>query len=458
MEDREGKRSLSARLVGRLEEFLSWPLLDRVIALIFFLEAAAVLDAAFLPLIARTPGEGPRPNPQVAAEAVRWCIFFALTNPVLAVLGLWERRREQGHGWYYGLTSLATTFQLFYYIYLAGFQSTAVLSLAGAIAVVRLVLDRPLGLVTLAGSLAGLASLTVLTAEGLLPYAPLLIDESGGSFAQTPFLGWTSTLLVATQLVVQFAVVDFVTTRMWRAIENLRDANESLRKTQAALVRAESLAAVGSLVTGAAHELRNPLGSSSGLFQSLREEIRSSAHLPEEERKEYLELLDRALRGQGRAGAIVERLYRLTDDLETRGSEAILGDFLDSLRRDYPLLTIDASQAARALKVRQSVFKTLLPNLLDNALSSGSPTPPALAIRAEDGAIEFSITDAGRGIPKSFQKDLFKPFATGQKTGEGHGVGLGLYIAHELATRLGGRIDLESEEGKGTRVRVRIPL
>jgi len=452
-------KSLSARLAGRLEEFLSWPLLGRVLFLIVFLEAAALAGAMALPLAARSRGAGPTLNARVTAEAVRWCLLFAAVNPLLVGLGLWAKKRPGSHAFFYALVAAATTFELFYYIYLAGFQSTAVLAISGAVAVVRLALDRPLGLFTLFNCVLGLSVLTVLTADGTIPYAPLLMDESSAeSFAQTPFLGWTSTILVSLMLAVQFAVVDFVTERMWNAIASLRAANETLRQTQAALVRAESLAAVGSLVTGAAHELRNPLGSSSALFQSLRDEIRASEPLPESDKKELLDTLDRALRGQERAGAIVERLYRLTDDLETRGSQAVLGDFLGALEKSYPGILLDVAPEARRVRVRHALFKTLLPNLLDNALASGSAAKPELKVKTRDGFLDLTVEDRGRGIPESLRKDLFKPFATGQKAGEGHGVGLGLYIVHELVTRLGGSVELESEEGKGTRVTLKVPV
>jgi len=52
---------------------------------------------------------------------------------------------------------------------------------------------------------------------------------------------------------------------------------------------------------------------------------------------------------------------------------------------------------------------------------------------------------------------VFKPFVTGQKAGEGHGVGLGLYIVHELVGLMRGSVELDSAPGRGTTVTIRLP-
>jgi signal transduction histidine kinase len=102
----------------------------------------------------------------------------------------------------------------------------------------------------------------------------------------------------------------------------------------------------------------------------------------------------------------------------------------------------------------------VLVNLVDNAIKySPEGGPVALAISNGDGAIRFSITDAGLGIPASEHRRIFEKFYRldpGMTRGIG-GTGLGLYICRELVRRMDGRIWVESSLGKGSTFVVELP-
>jgi signal transduction histidine kinase len=76
-----------------------------------------------------------------------------------------------------------------------------------------------------------------------------------------------------------------------------------------------------------------------------------------------------------------------------------------------------------------------------------------LAAGTADGAVIVDVTDSGPGISAAEQERIFVPFISN----DNHGTGLGLPIARELAVALGGRIELRSEPGQGSRFRVVLP-
>ncbi|MEW6775676.1 MAG: HAMP domain-containing sensor histidine kinase [Bdellovibrionota bacterium] len=283
----------------------------------------------------------------------------------------------------------------------------------------------------------------------ILPYAPLLAEAIRPvppplpALLQEIFFIWTFSGLL-------YLILFYVHYSLRKAHRELSDAKDQL-------VRAESLAAVGTLVTGAAHELRNPLSSSGAILQSLMEDFECEEAPSEQALSEMRDSLRQALVAQARAAAIVDRLYRLTEDFVQVSSRCRLSTLLDSIARRYKGVVITCAGIDFSTLVRERALDTILSNLLDNAIAAGGTTPPSLTVGLKDGHLEFTVSDSGRGIPRKILPDVFKPFVTGQKAGEGHGVGLGLYIVHELIARLSGSVDLQSEEGRGTRVAVRLP-
>jgi signal transduction histidine kinase len=75
--------------------------------------------------------------------------------------------------------------------------------------------------------------------------------------------------------------------------------------------------------------------------------------------------------------------------------------------------------------------------------------------RSAEGWVEVSIADTGPGVPAAVREHIFEPFFSTK--GEGEGTGLGLYICRNIAAEHGGRLFLETEEGKGTAFRLLLP-
>lgn len=104
-------------------------------------------------------------------------------------------------------------------------------------------------------------------------------------------------------------------------------------------------------------------------------------------------------------------------------------------------------------------LKTILKNLISNAVRFTDQGRVTVSARSRDGGIELSVNDTGAGIAPEAQAAIFDPFEQGeQATARRHNAaGLGLYIARRLAEMLGGTIAVESQVGQGSTFRVWIP-
>jgi two-component system sensor histidine kinase VicK len=105
-------------------------------------------------------------------------------------------------------------------------------------------------------------------------------------------------------------------------------------------------------------------------------------------------------------------------------------------------------------------LKTVLKNLLGNAMKFTSKGQITVAASARHGGVEISVSDTGQGIPPDALSLIFEPFRQGDSslTRSYGGVGLGLYIVKSFLTLLGGKITVESEVGRGSTFRVWLPL
>jgi signal transduction histidine kinase len=215
-------------------------------------------------------------------------------------------------------------------------------------------------------------------------------------------------------------------------------------------------------VADASHELRAPLTAIGGNLELLNRH----QHMPEAERQEVLAEVTRE----------TERLTRLVADLLAL-ARADAGMPLKQHRVDLDVIVLDAFRSAHQLAHDQTLIidpfeplevngdedrlKQLLLILLDNALKY---TPGGgqvrLGLHRCDASVELLVHDTGIGIAPEHLPHIFERFyrADPARSRDPAGTGLGLSIAQWITAQHGGAITIESQPGKGTRVRVRLPL
>jgi two-component system sensor histidine kinase PilS (NtrC family) len=218
------------------------------------------------------------------------------------------------------------------------------------------------------------------------------------------------------------------------------------------------LAAVGEMAAGIAHEIRNPLASMSGSMQILRQELDLSA--------DQAQLMDIVLRESDRLNDTIRSflayarpqrvdvqrldLRRVVDETATllRNSHEVGEDHTIEILVAVSPVIVEADEN----QVRQVVW-----NLATNGLRA-MPTGGRLTLSAapdvdRPGGGMLTVTDQGVGIPPEDVDSIFQPF----RGSFGKGSGLGLAIVHRIVTDYGARIDVRSEPGHGTTLRVIFP-
>ncbi|HBB18392.1 MAG TPA: hypothetical protein DCZ97_15850 [Syntrophus sp. (in: bacteria)] len=245
----------------------------------------------------------------------------------------------------------------------------------------------------------------------------------------------------------------------------LRRAMKEKERTQDQLIRSESLAAIGQLVAGTAHELNNPIAGAMSLVQSTVETI-EGWRLQAENREVILDDLRFSLEELRRAGAIIRSLLDLSRQTDTYVEPVDMNRAVDDallvLHNQYKNMDAEIRKDYEKLPLVKGNYANLgqvLINIIRNALQAlpegkGEIFLKTRYLEAEDSVV-IVCRDTGRGIPAASLKDIFKPFFTTKVVGRG--TGLGLYISHEIIRRHGGQIRVESEEKEGTVVTVELP-
>jgi PAS domain S-box-containing protein len=230
----------------------------------------------------------------------------------------------------------------------------------------------------------------------------------------------------------------------------------SIVELQESLRRSETMSAMGTIVAGVAHEVRNPLFGISATLDAYAEELSRPEYAPcaealrgEVTRLKHLmqELLDYGKPGtlaaeQGSIGDV------LRDVIERHGSRHPEVRFITSIPPSLPMLFMDGARL-------QQVFE----NLIDNA-AAHSPPQGVVTIRAALTAhagrnwVECSVQDDGPGFDKDTLDRVFEPFFT-LRLG---GTGLGLSIVQRIVEEHSGKVVAGNAPGGGAMVRVRLPV
>ena len=221
-----------------------------------------------------------------------------------------------------------------------------------------------------------------------------------------------------------------------------------LARNQEVLVRSHKLASIGQVAAGVAHEINNPLGVILGYLKILRREptLADSEELKiiEDEanqcRRIVQELLDLA-RPQRLELAAVD-LAEVARDATVRLAEV-------GTPPAITIVTPDATAATVRVRADEMKCRQVVVNILTNAVEAAT-SRVTVRVLSEDSAGVLEISDDGPGMTPEVQAHVFEPFFTTKR----NGTGMGLAIAQAIVEAHGGRIDLTSRPGEGTRVRL----
>lgn len=239
-----------------------------------------------------------------------------------------------------------------------------------------------------------------------------------------------------------------------KLLEYSRELERKVEERTKQLLHAERLATIGTLASGIAHEINNPITSIMLDAERIKDE-----ELDERETREMAEAIVRQ----------VERVQRITRSLlmfsrhaemEARGVdlnqivEEALSVLKPKLKRvkvekrleKLPLVWGDPAQL-------QQVFVNLILNAVQAMPEGGMLT---VATGIEGGGVIAEVKDTGVGIPEEHLGKIFDPFFTTKRVGEG--TGLGLSICLGIVERHNGRIEVKSKVGEGTTFTVRLPV
>ena len=271
--------------------------------------------------------------------------------------------------------------------------------------------------------------------------------------------------------------------RRERALRRAKDqadhALEDLHQAQDDLIRAEKLASLGQLVAGVAHEINTPLGIALTTATLVRDETRAFQGLVAAgtlSRSRLTHFVDRV--GEGtqllcanltRAADLVHgfkqvAVDRASDERRRFDLDVWLGELLASLQ---PMLRKGGHRIERdvpsgiVVDTYPGVLAQIVTNLVANAVVHGfaaARRPGTITVRVSQAGslVRLEVGDDGSGIAPEHLGRIFDPFFT---TARSRGsTGLGMHIVHNLVTaKLQGRIAVESEPGRGTRVRLEFP-
>lgn len=248
-------------------------------------------------------------------------------------------------------------------------------------------------------------------------------------------------------------------------IASLERANTELKQAQDEIIRSEKFASVGRLSAGVAHEIGNPIGIVLGYLELIKKGKTS-----EEETRDFLDRVESEIT---RINVIIKQLLDFSRPSsgkpEKKHVHQLIKDAINMMRPQPMMGEIQIHLELEASKDEvfvdpnhlQQVFLNIILNAAD-ALMDKNPSyradyTKALTITSMDADpfVEVRFKDNGMGIPDEEISHVFDPFYTTKDPGKG--TGLGLSVCYRIIESYGGTISIESRQGEGTTVIVKLP-
>lgn len=237
--------------------------------------------------------------------------------------------------------------------------------------------------------------------------------------------------------------------------QTLRERDAVLAAMREEQLRSERILALGTLATGAAHELGTPLSTMAVLLKEMERDAVNDAEM------------------STRLGILRDQVNRCKQILSSlsasagharaeAGSGMPLDDYLQKLLADWrtmrPAVRIDVvydgPRPAPRILTEQTLSQAII-NILNNA-ADASPEQIEMEARWDQDNLQIEIRDRGPGLAPAVEKNAGTPFFTTKEPGQG--LGLGLFLAHATLSRFGSKVELLNREGGGACTRLALPL
>ncbi|MBF0542310.1 MAG: PAS domain S-box protein [Nitrospirae bacterium] len=262
-------------------------------------------------------------------------------------------------------------------------------------------------------------------------------------------------------------------------INELREANDELQKSQEQLVQSEKMASLGQLVAGVAHEINTPIGvalTSASRMVTITQNIKAAIVNKTMKKSEFEKYLadteignDLIIRNLKRTADLIKSFKMVSADQTSQeirkfNIKAYLADIVMSLKPKLKQTTHEIEiECPETLELDSNpgaiaqIITNLIMNSLLHAFNEGVRGKINLSCKKRGDYIILQYSDNGNGIPEEHLKKIFDPFFT-TKRGTG-GTGLGLNIVYNIVTQtLKGSVKCESKIGHGTTFIFELPI
>lgn len=251
-----------------------------------------------------------------------------------------------------------------------------------------------------------------------------------------------------------FVAATFVAVFVGRLVRELQARNAAVHEAEASAARSRRLTSLAALSAGAAHEISTPLSTIAIAAGELQhpstydspEEVIEEAKLIRDEVERCRMILDRMSAQSG---------YVRGQQFLKMSATDLSEDALNRLRERERIQVTYQVDANTPIDILGGALTHALTAVLHNALLASDAEPVELLFTRDQDWLRVSVKDRGAGMSPEILERASEPFFTTRATGEG--MGLGLFLAHNVASALGGRLEIRSTQGVGTTVTFCLP-
>ena len=244
-----------------------------------------------------------------------------------------------------------------------------------------------------------------------------------------------------------------------RLVKSINLMLDTIECKQEQLVQSEKLAAIGKVTAGIAHEINNPLNNINLTAEVLLDGV---DEMESDERKELIrDILSQTERARDIVHHLLSFSRKKTAAREKVNLAKVLSNILHFLKNEMRLSNIQLETSIKnddaIVSGNRNQLEQVLINIILNAIqamSRGGKLKIDLETDLKNGRVVIAVQDNGPGMSKDILKHILEPFYTTKKDG----TGLGLSVSYGIIKDHGGDIKIESREGKGTTVKVILPL